>query len=202
MTLTKPPNSNLGEHLLSLAHPDNPETSSALFTEKIIRKPLLLTPTSAASTEDDRSRRRLARLRKKAHFLQHQKPRPLSAKQKRILGVYDIPKHEAKYEILKRLHKMWVGYLQEVLGLKGENGSATQVVTAQVHGSSIASADLHGAEVEVVRSGKCVDRVGIRGIVIRETRGVLVLVTKKDKVKSEASLQASESCTARLTAGD
>jgi len=48
----------------------------------------------------------------------------------------------------------------------------------------LASGDLHGALVEVVRS-RAVDRVGIRGIVIKETRGVLVVVTQKGEGKSE-----------------
>ena len=47
----------------------------------------------------------------------------------------------------------------------------------------LASGDLHGAVVEVVRS-RAVDRVGIRGIVVKETRATLVVVTQADEAKS------------------
>lgn len=41
----------------------------------------------------------------------------------------------------------------------------------------VASADLHGAVVEVVRS-RCVDRVGLKGVVVRETRGAVEIVVE------------------------
>lgn len=41
---------------------------------------------------------------------------------------------------------------------------------------------MHGAGVEVVRSG-CVGRVGVKGIVVRDGRGVFDVVTRGGKVK-------------------
>lgn len=52
------------------------------------------------------------------------------------------------------------------------------------HGSKLVSADFHGAEVEVVRSAAG-GRVGIKGIVVRDTKFTFVVVTEKDEVKSE-----------------
>lgn len=49
--------------------------------------------------------------------------------------------------------------------------------------ASWAAMDLHGALVEVVRS-RAVDRVGLKGIVVKETRAVLVLVTEKGEGKT------------------
>lgn len=57
------------------------------------------------------------------------------------------------------------------------------MVTALSHGSKLVSADFHGAEIEVVRSG-CAGRVGIRGVVVRDTKFTFVVVTERDEVKS------------------
>ncbi|KAF2226894.1 Rof/RNase P-like protein [Elsinoe ampelina] len=49
-------------------------------------------------------------------------------------------------------------------------------------GPMLSSADFHGAVVRVVRSG-CVSRVGIRGIVVKDTKFTFEIVTKMDQVK-------------------
>jgi hypothetical protein len=190
MTSTPPgqPTSTTPTHpahiLLARAH--SPPTASELFTSKIKQKPLLLRATAPpSSSSDSRALRRHIRLRKKAYFLRKRKPPPLSAKEKRILGVHTLKKEECKYAIYKGLHRMWVGYMQEVLSLSPNPSSAKHnIVTANTHGSLLASADYHGAEVQVVRSG-CVDRVGLKGIVVRDTKFTFVIVTPKDEVKSE-----------------
>lgn len=58
------------------------------------------------------------------------------------------------------------------------------VVSAQTHGAQLASLDYHGAELEVVRC-RCVGRVGVSGVVIRDTKFTFVLVTRADVVMSE-----------------
>lgn len=168
---------HIAEELLGRAH--SPETAEQLFIERIKHKPLFLRPTSPTPA-DNRSRRRLHRLRKKEYFYRKQKPRPLSAKEKRVTGIYDLPKEECKYEIFKGLHKLWVEYMQEILDLRvpGDN-----IVTSQSHGSRLASADFHGAEIEVVRS-RSFGRVGLKGIVVRDTKFTFVIVTKNDEAKS------------------
>lgn len=70
--------------------------------------------------------------------------------------------------------------MQDLLDLR----SSTSVVNAMAHGSKLVSADFHGAEVEVVRSAAA-GRVGIKGIVVRDTKFTFVVVTEKDEVKSE-----------------
>jgi ribonuclease P protein subunit POP4 len=91
--------------------------------------------------------------------------------------LYDIPKLEQKYEIYEPLNKMWIGYIQEVLGLREEGGMVSNAEAAK-----LCSADFHGAELEVVRS-RCVSRVGVKGIVVKDSRFVFEVVTKKDVVK-------------------
>jgi ribonuclease P protein subunit POP4 len=74
------------------------------------------------------------------------------------------------------LHKLWIGYIQEVLGencVPVESGAVAKLV----------SADFHGAELEVVRS-RCVGRVGVRGIVVRDSKFVFQVVTRGDELKT------------------
>lgn len=165
--------------LLSKAHP--PEKAYIIFVEKILQKPLHLRPTSPDPTSQNaRATRRLQRLRKKELSARRQKPKPLSAKEKRISGIYEIAKHAQKYEVYLPLHSMWLCYMWEILGLeKGEKA----FVTAQSVGTKLASADFHGAELVVVRS-RCVSMVGLKGIVVRDTKYTFVIVTKKNELKS------------------
>lgn len=172
---------HIAHELLSRAH--SPDTADQLFTERIKQKPLFLRPTSPTPA-DNRSRRRLHRLRKKEYFYRKQRPRPLSAREKRISGIHDIPKEECKYEIFQGLHKLWVEYMHEVLDIKDRKTNNIPQITAQIHGVKLASADFHGAEIEVVRS-RCAGRVGTKGIVVRDTKFTFVIVTEKDVVKSE-----------------
>jgi len=168
--------------LLARAH--SPDTASRIFTEKVRNKPLLLQPTTST---DKRALRRQVRLRKKEYYLRKQKPRPLSAKEKRQTGVHDLKPEEIKYDIYKGLNEMWNGYMLEVLGYTN-NGEVSKVqiqrgTTAQGHGPLLASADFHGAEIEVVRS-KDAGKIGIKGIVVRDTKSTFVVVTEKNELKT------------------
>lgn len=48
--------------------------------------------------------------------------------------------------------------------------------------AKLCSADYHGAELEVVRS-RCVSRVGVKGIVIKDSKGVFEVITKNNDWK-------------------
>ncbi|KIW90760.1 uncharacterized protein Z519_08543 [Cladophialophora bantiana CBS 173.52] len=181
---TPPTNSHPAHTLLSRAH--SPDAASRIFAEKVKNKPLLLQPTSSAD-RDKRALRRRIRLRKKEYYLRKRKPKPLTAKEKRELGVFKLKKEEVKYDIYKGLHELWKGYILEVLGFVKDGqtvqSSLGRVVKAQSHGSLLASADFHGAELEVVR---CSDtgKIGIKGIVVRDTKFTFVVVTTRDEVKT------------------
>lgn len=75
--------------------------------------------------------------------------------------------------------------MQEILDLKGGPHGHISPVS---HGSKLVSADYHGAEVEVVRS-RCPGRVGVKGIVVRDTKFTFVVVTEKDEMKSKFGLR-------------
>jgi len=158
--------------LLSRAH--SPRTAERIFNEKIRQRKLHLKPTEADPAQQARRQARQLKLQK---LKRKNKPAPLSARQKRALMLYDIPKADQKFEIYEPLHRMWIGYIQEVLGLREEGGMVSTADAAK-----LCSADFHGAEVEVVRS-RCVSRVGVKGIVLKDSKFVFEVVTKKDVVK-------------------
>ena len=178
---------HIAQALLAKAH--SPEAAAEIFTEKVLRKPLRLRPTSPDPTSQDaRSKRRIQRLRKTEKSRRRQKLKPLSAREKRRTGIYDIPDDAWRYEIYVPLHRMWVGYMWEILGIKdGEK----PFVTAQNAGSKLASAEYHGAEFIVVRS-KCAGMVGLAGIVVRDTKFTFQIITEKNELKSMHVWQSSK----------
>ncbi|KAI9862080.1 MAG: hypothetical protein M1813_004855 [Trichoglossum hirsutum] len=175
-TPKKPP--PIVRNLLSKAF--SPTDADRIFTDKVLHRPLLLQPTAEADpgtiTPDARTRRQQARA--KAQQLSRrrarQKPKPLSAREIRALRVHKIPREARKYAIYEPVHRMWVGYVQELLG-----GQAPVTPTAV---GKLVSAEFVGAEVEVVRC-RCVSRVGVRGIVVKDTRFTFEIVTRKDELK-------------------
>ena len=65
--------------------------------------------------------------------------------------------------------------------------------------AKLCGADFHGAEVEVVRS-RCVGRVGVRGIVVRDSRGVFEIITKgKGKGKDRVVMVPKEGTVFRFS---
>lgn len=75
--------------LLRSAFPD-PSTAQQIYSQKLEHKPLSLNPTTL-DQRDLRRQRRMEKLHRK------RKPRGLSAREKRELRIYDIPKSEVKY---------------------------------------------------------------------------------------------------------
>ena len=179
---------HIAQELLNKAHP--PDTAAAIFKDKILHKPLHLRPSSPdPHSQDARAQRRLQRLRKEAAAKRRRKVKPLSAKEKHISGVHDIPKDARRYDIYVPLHRMWLGYMQEILGV--EEGRPAYV-TAQSKGSILASADYHGAEMMVVRA-RCASLVGLHGIVVKDTKFTFQIITNKNELKSEPTAAIGES---------
>lgn len=180
--------------LLRRAH--SPTTAQTIYTDKFQHKtlPLITNTETPPQTSDARARRREARNAKliAQGRRRRKKPQPLSAADKRRLCIYDIPKSERKYTLYLGLHKLWCAYMREILFGWTQDASAEERkartlrparVEPQQAGAKLASADFHGAEVVVVRS-RCVDRVGLRGIVVRDTMHTFEIVTKGDEIKS------------------
>lgn len=49
--------------------------------------------------------------------------------------------------------------------------------------AKLVSADYHGAELEVVRS-RCVSRVGVKGLVLRDSKFVFEIITRNNALKT------------------
>lgn len=77
--------------LLQAAFPD-PSTVQNIYTQKLDHRPLNLNP--ASDTLDTRTLRRQKRQEK---LKRKRKPKPLSAREKRELRIYDVPKEERMY---------------------------------------------------------------------------------------------------------
>lgn len=160
--------------LLSRAH--EPDEASRIFSERVQQRPVFLAPTSPPPS-DGRAARRRARERKRREQRRRraQRPRPLTAGERRRLGLYEVPRAARRYALFEPLHRLWLGYVREVLG--GEAYTGGEGAAAK-----LAAADFHGAGVEVVRSG-CVSRVGIRGIVVKDSKFAFEIITPGNRLK-------------------
>ncbi|EPE28351.1 Rof/RNase P subunit-like protein [Glarea lozoyensis ATCC 20868] len=164
MSTTKQP---IAHTLLARAH--SPSTAQTLYTTKLQSRPLYLKP-SSPPPQTAQQARRLARTSKSKS---KRKPKPLTSREKHALQkAHPI---NPTYALYLPLHKMWQAYMREVLDVP------RSLPISSATAAKLCSADYHGAMLEVVRS-KCVGRVGLKGIVVREGRGVWDLVTEKDRL--------------------
>ncbi|OAQ62193.1 ribonuclease P/MRP, subunit p29 [Pochonia chlamydosporia 170] len=160
------------QNLLARAH--SPDSVNRIYNEKIQHRTLHLRPSSPPpAAANARAARRKARDQKKSRA--KIRPKPLSSRDRRRLGLYDIPKDGQKYSIYKPLCELWQGYAREILGNDIFRGGPEAA-------AKLASAELHGAFTEVVRS-RCTGRVGIKGIIVRDRKFVMEIITEKKGLK-------------------
>jgi len=162
--------------ILNQAFP-NPSTAQQIYTQKIEYRPVSINP--ADHPPNARSTRRTLRTSK---LHPKRKPKPLSAKEKRQLRIYDIPSSETKYSNFLILNELWEKYISEII--LGENPSTGFA------GPILLKADYHGAKVRV-EDCRCKERIGIQGIVVKETKNLFEIVTERDrlvKIPKEKSL--------------
>ncbi|KAI1437910.1 RNase P/MRP, p29 subunit [Xylaria sp. CBS 124048] len=162
---------SLTQDLLRRAH--SPDSTNRIYSDKIQHRPLFLKPSSPPPS-NARDARRKARDEKNKR-LKALKPKPLSARERRKRQLYTLPSEGRKYSIFEPLNNLWIGYIREVLGNELYNGG-------QGAAAKLSAADYHGAEVEVSRS-RCPSRVGVRGIVVKDSRFAFEIVTPKNQVK-------------------
>ncbi|KAF2735000.1 ribonuclease-like protein P complex subunit Pop4 [Polyplosphaeria fusca] len=175
--MTPKPAKSHAHELIRRAHP--PDVADQVYTERVVKRPLYLRPSSPKPSARTLRRRQRDEKNEKAKRRKALQPRPLSAAKKRALGLLEIPKEQRKYAIYEPIHNMWVDYMRDVLGVKQD----VAFVRAAGAGPLLASADLHGALLEVVRA-RCVSRVGLRGIVVRDTQFVFEIITKGNAIKT------------------
>ncbi|KAI9276355.1 Rof/RNase P-like protein [Sporodiniella umbellata] len=109
--------------------------------------------------------------KKMARLLKRKKDRKLTAKEKRKLKVYDIPKNAQRYELFEPLSELWQGYMQSLLD-KGEANFEQKLIKA----------DFHGAPFTVVQSTNP-SYVGVSGIMVQETLSMFKIITRTNQLK-------------------
>lgn len=160
------------QDLLARAH--SPDSVNRIYSDKIQHRTLHLRPSSPPpAAANARAARRKARYQKKAR--NKTRPKPLSSRERRKLGLYDVPQDGQKYSIYEPLYNLWQGYAREVLGNDIYRGGPEAA-------AKLASAELHGAYTEVVRS-RCSGRVGIKGIIVRDRKFVIEIITENKGLK-------------------
>ncbi|KAF6806711.1 ribonuclease P protein subunit p29 [Colletotrichum musicola] len=174
MATTNP--SSITQELLARAH--SPDSASRIFNDKIQYRAVYLRPSSPPPPErDPRLKARENRRKAREEFKKKQKlkPKPLSARERRRRGLYEVPRKGQKYAIFEPLRQLWLGYIEEILGSELYGGGTSAA-------AKLSAAEFHGAEVEVSRSS-CPSRVGIKGIVIKDGKFAFEIITPKNEVK-------------------
>ncbi|KAG8726001.1 hypothetical protein FRC12_023812 [Ceratobasidium sp. 428] len=92
-----------------------------------------------------------------------------------------------KYQTFLDIHKLWTGYMSELLNLQSLSsisGSLDTHVASHAIGmqTKLVKADFHGSKL-TVKASKCPTLVGVSGIVIEETANVFRVITPDDRVK-------------------
>lgn len=103
------------------------------------------------------------------------KKKEMSARNKRIHGIYNISATNQRYEMYLPLHKLWQDYMQSMLNL--QPNSYLKALYPK-----LLRADYHGCILTVSRS-KCPSYIGASGILLQETKNAFKIITKDDKLK-------------------
>ena len=136
---------------------------------------------------------------KKTLVLSYQKPKTtknkpfrkgkkaLTAKEKRSLGLYRLPKKGLQYASFQSLHTLWLGYMTELLDLDNlEKGGWTPNLNEETRQLQlqmrVCRADLTGCLV-TVSTAHCPGHVGTTGLVIMETRNTLQIISQDNRLR-------------------
>ncbi|KIM88016.1 hypothetical protein PILCRDRAFT_95683 [Piloderma croceum F 1598] len=100
-------------------------------------------------------------------------------------GTWKLEKEKTRFGLFLPLHRLWLGYMSELLGLALLASTSTaepmMPAAAGMH-AKLVKAEFHGSFITVKQSkNPCL--VGLSGIVIHETENAFKVVTSKDKLK-------------------
>ncbi|KAK7202512.1 hypothetical protein BZA70DRAFT_285265 [Myxozyma melibiosi] len=110
------------------------------------------------------------------------RPNPMSAAEKKRTQLYQLGPDACNYDVYISLCTLWFSYINDLLGINPLPDLPEKPVNVQEYTQKLSAADYHGAFVTVMRA-KCVTRVGIAGIIVRETKSSFLIVTKKNEIK-------------------
>jgi len=185
-------------------------TSTEPFTPKFVKDHLTkpgksttkkLSSSRAQALYDERVRRRQLGLsgrcgqkekKKKGAVVKGEKMGRREAAEK---GIWRLREEEARWDAFVPLHRLWLGYMSELLGLvtmeaqaqaqgQGRTAPAMKAAMPMAAGmhAKLVKADFHGS-IMTVRRSKNAALVGASGIVVQETENTFKVVTRKDKLK-------------------
>jgi len=98
----------------------------------------------------------------------------LTVKEKRRLGIFNVTEGDITYETFLKIHDLWKGYFRSaVSGEKCQNLESLQ--------ASLMKADYTGCHFVIVAS-KCATYIGMKGLVLQETKNVFRLINKEDQI--------------------
>merc|ERR1712150_197434 len=91
------------------------------------------------------------------------------------LKLHEIPKDKQKHSYFQPLNELWKQYITSNFR-SGDNRFSLRA------NERLLKVDYHGAEFIVVNS-KCQTLIGLKGIVVKETKNVFTLITAMDTLK-------------------
>ena len=144
---------------------------------------------------------------KKTLVLEYQKPKgaktkprrkskkPLTAREKRALGLYRLPKKGLQYSSFLGLHSLWTGYMTELLDIEAlEKGGWSPNLSEETRQLQlqmrVCRADVTGALLTVA-TASCSSHLGLEGIVLMETKNTLQMISRDNKLRLVPKLGSS-----------
>lgn len=116
----------------------------------------------------------IAQVGKEKKVKSMRRKKTLTSKEKRLSGVYEIPKECRRYQLFIPLHKLWLQYFEEMIAECTSNDAIL---------NKVIKADFHGAVFTVTQS-KSSNFVGISGIMVKETENIFYIITRNDELKT------------------
>lgn len=116
-----------------------------------------------------------------------QKCKTLTRRQAADMGMFALPTAALSYADMEPLHRLWVGYMRQHLGLlhtKDGRAPEPHEPAYDAFAKLLVKADFHGAVLRVVRS-KCPGHVGTEGIVAMDTKNTFKVVGRDNRTRSE-----------------
>jgi len=155
--------------------------AQALYDERVHRRQLGL----ARRIQSQRTK--AEKKKKKKGVVKREK---MGRREAAEMGVWRLRREEARWDAFVPLHRLWLGYMSELLGLTtvdtlGEETAhamkAAMPSAAGMH-AKLVKADFHGS-IMTTRRSKNASLVGVSGIIVQETENTFKVVTRKDKLK-------------------
>jgi ribonuclease P protein subunit POP4 len=119
----------------------------------------------------------------------------LTAKERRALGLFRLPRRGLSYPSFLPLHRLWTDYMAELLDLPGLEASGwkpglTEEPRQLQLQTRLCRADLHGALLKVSQAA-CPSHRGVEGLVVMETKNTLQILGRDNTLRIVPKLGSS-----------